>query len=179
MISERCATACQLHHAGIRQFFDYKPERLVVSGFRCCMAAYEFGDPACWETAWRDQIEEIGASSARALMGELQFWVRTIRANSNRDIQLFPYGCRHVCADECMALSLVAAMQCQHEASANLAATCLLGNAAKEKLAQTCAAARSYGAALHAHGLRLIPVSPLMVQSIAAAKIYAPSRSLQ
>ena len=26
------------------KLLDYKPERLVVSGFRCCMAGYEFGD---------------------------------------------------------------------------------------------------------------------------------------
>jgi hypothetical protein len=49
------------------------------------MAGYAYGDVDCWETAWRSYCGEVGTSDARRLMGELQFWVRTLRAESARD----------------------------------------------------------------------------------------------
>ena len=93
------------------KLLDYKPERLVVSGFRCCMAGYEFGDIECWETGWRFYVGELGTGEARSLMGELQYWVRSVRGESRRRIACFPHGCQNVCHDECMALSLISGMQ--------------------------------------------------------------------
>jgi hypothetical protein len=42
-------------------FLDRQPERLVVTGYRCCMAGYDFLDVACWEAAWASYIGEVGA----------------------------------------------------------------------------------------------------------------------
>jgi hypothetical protein len=174
-----CPAACNAPCSNVRQLFDHKPERLVISGFRCCMAAYEFGDPACWETVWRDLIEETGADTARSLMGELQYWVRAIRANSSRDLQLFPYGCRHICADECLALSLVATLQHGSNSTAAVAAAHLLGRSSKHEVGEACKAGTSFGRALEAHGLILQKVSPWVIDFIAAKAAAEPSRRIQ
>jgi hypothetical protein len=44
-------------------------------------------------------------------VGEVQYWVRTIRANSERPLAFFPNRSLQLCEDECIAVSLVAAAQ--------------------------------------------------------------------
>ncbi len=44
-------------------------------------------------------------------MGELSFWVRTIRAQAHRRLEYFPVNCIGFCRDECMAISMIAAWQ--------------------------------------------------------------------
>ena len=54
------------------------------------MAGYEFGDIECWETGWRFYVGEIGSGEARSLMGELQYWVRSVRGETAPAHRLFP-----------------------------------------------------------------------------------------
>ena len=44
-------------------------------------------------------------------MTELACWVRAVRATASRKIEYSPVGCPGFCADECMAISLIAASQ--------------------------------------------------------------------
>ena len=44
-------------------------------------------------------------------MTELACWVRAVRASASRKIEYYPFGCAGFCADECMAISLIAASQ--------------------------------------------------------------------
>ena len=97
-------------------------ERLVVTGIRCWMAGYEYGDIDCWEAAWREYSNALGTSDARSLIGELQNLVRTLRDVSNRTISCYPHCCRHVCRDECMAISLISAHQYQNSKAVRVAA---------------------------------------------------------
>lgn len=149
------------------KLLDRKPERLVVTGLRCCMAGYNFGDIDCWETAWRSYAMELGTDDARRLMGELQFWVRTLRAQSARPLSVFPHGCGHVCRDECMALSLIAALQDHDQPAALLAARHLSGAAGEAPLA-LAAAGQGYADALIAAGQKLLSVPAHVIHSIAA-----------
>lgn len=150
------------------KLLDRKPERLVVTGLRCCMAGYNFGDIECWETAWRSYTMELGTDDARRLMGELQFWVRTLRAESSRPLSVLPHGCVHVCRDECMALSLIAALQDHDQAAALLAARHLSGAAEGEVSLALTAAGQSYADALIATGQKLLSVPAQVIHSIAA-----------
>ena len=150
------------------KLLDYKPERLVVSGFRCCMAGYEFGDIECWETGWRYYVGELGSGEARTLMGELQYWVRSVRGESRRRIACFPHGCQNVCHDECMALSMISGMQ---DGRRDLAAVCrkpsprrCQRNGAPERVSD---AAAGYATALKNLGLKLLPVPEDVIRSIA------------
>lgn len=150
------------------KLLDRKPERLVVTGLRCCMAGYNFGDIDCWETAWRSYSMELGTSDARRLMGELQYWVRCLRAESIRPLDVFPHGCGHVCRDECMALSLIAALQDNDLGTAVLAARHLSGLIDGEPPLSLTVAGQGYADALLGAGQKLMSVPASVVHSIAA-----------
>jgi hypothetical protein len=150
------------------KLLDRKPERLVVTGLRCCMAGYAFGDIDCWETAWRSYCMELGTGDARRLMGELQYWVRCIRDESARQLDVFPYGCGHVCRDECMALSLIAALQDNDLGSALLAARNLSGRLEGDAPMTLTVAGQGYADALLGAGQKLMSVPASVIHSIAA-----------
>lgn len=161
MTAQFCPVGCPL------KLLDRKPERLVVTGLRCCIAGYNFGDIDCWETAWRSYSMELGTDDARRLMGELQYWVRVMRAEGSRPLSVFPHGCGHVCRDECMALSLIAALQDNDRPTAILAARHLSG-AQGEAPAALAQAGQAYADTLKAAGQKLMSVPASVVLSIAA-----------
>jgi hypothetical protein len=148
-------------------FLDRQPERLVVTGFRCCMAGYDFLDVACWEAAWQSYIRELGPQQARLLMGELQYWVRTLRLQAQREVTYFPQGCRNLCHDECMALSAVSAAQSRDAAAGCLAIRHLLSITDAAMLEDVWSATLSFATALANTGQPLYPVTIPVVESIA------------
>jgi hypothetical protein len=162
MSAQFCPVSCPF------KLLDRKPERLVVTGLRCCVAGYTFGDIDCWETAWRSYCAELGTSDARRLMGELQYWVRMIRAESQRPLDVFPHGCGHVCRDECMALSLIAALQDNDLSTAILAARHLAGATEGEAPLSLATSGQGYADALMSVGQKLMSVPASVVLSIAA-----------
>lgn len=90
------------------------PERLVGVGFRCWLAGFQTSDIGCWEVAWHEFSQAVGARAAKPLMTELACWVRAVQDSAGRKIEVYPAQCRRFCRDECLAISMVAA--CQHSA---------------------------------------------------------------
>lgn len=88
------------------------PERLVGVGFRCWLAGLSTGDIKCWEDAWNTFSGMLGPANAKTLLLDLSKFVRAVKANAQRDIEISPVGCRSFCRDECLAISIIAA--CQH-----------------------------------------------------------------
>jgi hypothetical protein len=86
-------------------------EWLVGTGFRCWLAGYDTGDISCWENGWNAYARALGTERAKRAVTELACWVRAVRATASRRIEYFPVGCPGFCADECMAISLIAASQ--------------------------------------------------------------------
>jgi hypothetical protein len=86
-------------------------EWLVGTGFRCWLAGYDSGDISCWENGWNAYARTLGTERAKRAVTELACWVRAVRATASRKIEYFPVGCPGFCADECMAISLIAASQ--------------------------------------------------------------------
>jgi hypothetical protein len=99
-------------------------------------------------------------------MGELQFWVRTLRQQTARSFSYFPQGCRHLCHDECMALSALAAAQSKDLPAGELALRQLLGNDSVRDLAHAWVATESFARALAGAGQPLYPVTVAVIQSI-------------
>jgi hypothetical protein len=97
------------------QRFGPSPRRgaewLVGVGFRCWLAGYDTGDISCWETGWNEYNRALGTERAKRAVTELACWVRAVRATASRNIEYSPFGCVGFCADECMAISLIAASQ--------------------------------------------------------------------
>jgi hypothetical protein len=86
-------------------------EWLVGMGFRCWLAGYDTGDISCWENGWNAYARALGTERAKRAVTELACWVRAVRATASRKIEYYPVGCPGFCADECMAISLIAASQ--------------------------------------------------------------------
>jgi hypothetical protein len=86
-------------------------EWLVGMGFRCWLAGYDTGDISCWENGWNAYARALGTERAKRAVTELACWVRAVRATASRRIEYSPVGCPGFCADECMAISLIAASQ--------------------------------------------------------------------
>jgi hypothetical protein len=100
-------------HAGQRAFNPARSgaEWLVGVGFRCWLAGYDTGDIACWENGWNEYNRILGPSRAKRAVTELACWVRAVRSSASRKIEYYPFGCAGFCADERMAISLIAASQ--------------------------------------------------------------------
>lgn len=143
-----------------------RPERLVVTGFRNTMAACELGDLHCWEAVWQLYITELGSGHARQMMGELQYWTRSVRCHAERPLSYYPQCCRALCHDECMALSIIAAAQADDEATRLLAARYLTGQCCPAQLAEVWHAALPFAAALGQAGQYVYPVTGDVVKSI-------------
>jgi len=90
---------------------SHDASKLVGLGFRCWLAGYETHDINCWETGWNVYARELGATKAKAAIGELSCWVRAIHTSTCRRIETYPFGCAGFCQDECMAISMIAASQ--------------------------------------------------------------------
>jgi hypothetical protein len=135
-----------------RELLAHPAERLVISGYRNMMAAYELGDGACWEEIWRSFTHELGSRSARRTVGEVQYWVRTLRANSERPLAFFPNRSLHLCKDECIALSLVAAAQGGDYEAGCCVAGMLIGTEDALRINDVWQASSHLAAALHCSG---------------------------
>lgn len=127
-------------------------EWLVGVGFRCWLAGYDTGDIGCWENGWNEYNRVLGASRAKRAVTELACWVRTVRSSASRRIEYSPFGRSGFCADECMAISLIAASQ-HHRCPAMQA--CALALTGSELVDPVIDAANAFADALHESEQRL------------------------
>ncbi len=148
-------------------------ERLVLTGVRCWMAGYEHGDIQCWETAWKHYASVLGARHGRMLLSELQYWTRVLRDVSVRPISFYPHCCRHVCADECIGLSLLSAFQHQDLGTARAAAHRLSGLNPCAAFDLLTDASSSFATALSDVDQHLLPVPLHLIEHTSALEQVA------
>jgi hypothetical protein len=127
-------------------------EWLVGVGFRCWLAGYDTGDIACWENGWNEYNRLLGTERAKRAVTELACWVRAVRASASRRIEYSPFGCAGFCADECMAISLIAASQ-HHRCPAMRA--CALALTGSDLVEPVIDAANAFADVLHDANQRL------------------------
>jgi hypothetical protein len=139
-------------------------EWLVGVGFRCWLAGYDTGDISCWESGWNEYSRVLGPSRAKRAVTELACWVRAVRASASRKIEYYPFSCPGFCADECMAISLIAASQ-HHRCPAMRA--CALALTGSELVQPVIDAANAFADVLEDADQRLSPdaVAALMAGS--------------
>lgn len=150
-----------------KKLFDLPAERLVLTGFRCCLAGYQHGSIECWEVAWNEFARELGTAGARRVFGDVLFWARAVRGTSRRPISCYPYCCRHVCRDECMALSVISALQHGRPDLARVATYHLTQADRSDELTAAAASADALAVSLMEEGRRLMPVTADVITSIA------------
>jgi hypothetical protein len=121
------------------------PERLVGVGFRCWLAGLATGDIKCWEDAWNTFSVMLGPEQAKRLLLDLSKFVRAVKANAQRNIEISPTGCRSFCRDECLAISIIAACQHGERQALTASAAALIGS---EDIGDTLNGAQALAAAL-------------------------------
>jgi hypothetical protein len=129
-------------------------EWLVGMGFRCWLAGYDTGDIACWESGWNEYARALGPERARRAVTELACWVRAVRASASRKIEYSPVGFPCFCADECLAISLIAASQ-HHRCPAMRA--CALALTGSDSIDPVLNAANAFADVLQDADQRLSP----------------------
>lgn len=164
-----------------KDLLSCRPERLVVTGFRNIMAACELGDMACWEAVWQHYIAELGPEPARSTVGELQYWTRSVRRHAERPLSYYPQCCRHLCHDECMALSIIAAAQAEDEPAGLLAVRYLTGQNCPDRLWDVWQSAQPFACAMRRAGQHLMSVPGDVIESIfhMQQKMNRPSHCLR
>ena len=128
------------------------PEWLVGIGFRCWHAGYDTGAITCWENGWNTYNRVLGPVRAKRAVTELACWVRAVRAAASRKIEYNSFDARRFCADECMAMSLIAASQ-HHGCPAMQA--CALALTGSDTVDQVIDAANAFADALDEADYRL------------------------
>ena len=138
-------------------------EWLVGVGFRCWLAGYDTGNIGCWENGWNEYNRVLGAQRAKRAVTELACWVRAVRASASRKIEYCPLSCPGFCADECMAISLIAASQ-HHRCPAMRA--CALALTGSDLVDPVIDAANAFADALEEANQHLSPeaVAALMAE---------------
>lgn len=102
--SERCSDATAVAQR-------LSPELIVGYGFRGWISGYQSGDIGCWEEVWRLYAGALGAPHARAAVGCLSEWAKSVAVASRHPIEVQPLGARGFCRDESLAISMIAAFQ--------------------------------------------------------------------
>ena len=148
------------------------PERLVGVGFRCWLAGYQTSDIGCWEVAWHEFSQAVGAGAAKPLMAELACWVRAVQDGAGRMIETYPAPCRRFCRDECLAISMVAA--CQHCAcpAFRACAVALLGS---NKIDETIEGAECFARSLKEADQMLSPSTVFMGAGLVSLGVHGHS----
>jgi hypothetical protein len=114
--------------AKVMPFPGRAPERLVGVGFRCWLTGFDTGDVSAWEEAWTTYQAALGHDAAKPLLLSLSQFVRGVKANCCRDIEVYPLECRGFCRDECLAISLIAASQHDRRPELRTCAAALTGS---------------------------------------------------
>lgn len=121
------------------------PERLVGVGFRSWLTGYETGDVSAWAEAWSTYQATLGADAAKPLLLSLSQFVRAVKTNCCREIEVYPSGCRGFCRDECLAISVIAASQHDRRPDLRACAVALIGT---EDIGDALIGAQSFAAKL-------------------------------
>lgn len=143
------------------------PEWLVGVGFRCWLAGYDTGDITCWENGWNTYNRVLGPARAKRAVTELACWVRTMRSSASRKIEYNAIESKCFCADECMAMSLIAASQ-HHRCPVMQA--CALALTGSEAIEPVIDAANAFADVLNEANYRL---SQATVAALVASKVTA------
>lgn len=142
---------------GAVNLLDHRAERLLVTGYRCIAAGYEFCDIDCWEAAWSIYSNELDVLNARRTLGEVQYMVRTMRAMQAPALSLFPQSCSRISHDESKILNLVACAQ-QQDRAATAAAAFMITPIGTGNLSPLVDASSAVASAFDGAGLRFLAI---------------------
>ena len=147
------------------EYLARKPERLVVEGYRNWLNGCAQGDAGAWDSAWNLYATELGSSEGRIALDGLAVFVNALGRCASCPLRFFPSKACHLCRDECLVLSLVAALQHGDDDAGRMSAE---GLACSTRCVELTAAAGDYAMRLKMFGCTLLPIPPLVVADFLA-----------
>lgn len=135
-------------------YFERRPEKLVLEGYRRWSAGFQSGSIVPWEMAWNLYATELGPADGRWVLGELANYVRTLRSCATCPLRAFPFHSRHLCVEECLTMGLIAGLQ----NDADAAELCLSRIACPRRCEPVEKAAQSLASTLVETGQRMLPI---------------------
>ncbi len=148
------------------RYLDRTPEFLVVKGYRNWLGGCATQDPRQWDRLRRLHALRLGETQAGVVVDGLVAFVSTLGRCATCPLRFFPSESCHLCRDECLVLSLVAAIQHGDEESCRLSAGALV---CPLRAPETVIAAGDYAMRLKYAGCMLLPIPPLVVSDFIAA----------
>ena len=158
MSSSTCEDGC---------YFARPPEKLVLEGHRRWMAGFDTGSVAPWELTFSLYSDLLGSEQGRRALSDLSHFVRTLRRCASCPLRSFPFDAHHICRDECLTLGLIAAMQ--HDDSA-VAQLCLRSIACPAMCLEAAEAARTFAATLSSLEQTLLPIPLSVIEDVLARR---------
>jgi hypothetical protein len=144
-------------------YFGRAPEKLVLEGYCRWIAGFDTGSVAPWELTFDLYTELLGPAHGRRVLSELSHFVRTLRQCALCPLRSFPFGARHICQDECMALGLIAGIQHDDAEAARLCLGAITCTLRQEVVGE---AAASFANSLSELHHRLLPIPPAVIRNI-------------
>lgn len=145
-----------------------QPERLVVEGYRNWLNGFAQNDSRAWDSVWNLYAAELGISEGRIALDGLAAFVDALGRCASCPLRFFPSKACHLCRDECLVLSLVAALQHGDEDAGRMSAE---GLACRTGCTEVTAAAGDYAMRLKMFGQTLLPIPPLVVADFLAGPV--------
>lgn len=140
-----------------------RTERLFVQGFRKILMGYEDRDSAHWDEAWNHFAKELGYSGGRHALEAIWDFTNIFRRGALCPLGYHVETCPFLCKSECLALSLMAAIQEQDRQSAH---KCALNLFKSSHLNDAETSAFRVTVDFVALGLRFVPVPGSVVDDI-------------
>lgn len=141
-------------------YLNRKPEQLVVRGYRDWLQGCAGDDRWAWNTVGNLYAAELGEAEGRIALEGLAQFVMALGRCATCPLRFFPSETFHLCRDECLVLSLVAALQHGDEDAQRMSAE---GLVCRSRCPELVAAAGDYAMRLKMFDCTLLPIPPLVV----------------
>lgn len=128
----------------------------MILAYRCWQAGFDYGDSECWQYAWAVLSSELGPTRARAVLGQIEDFVRALREVGRRRIGYYPPSCCRTSASEQVILELIADLQAG-EVNVGHRIEALCGDVAEAAAARVLRPARGLASSLLDAGIAVLP----------------------
>jgi len=147
----------------VHRYLNRLPESLVLNGYRGWLRGLAFKEYDSFNDVWNYYAASLGSQAGGLALKSLEGLVQCLCACASCPLRFLSNQCNHLCRDECLLLSIVAALQHGDEAALHTSVSPLFN---REKEGQVLSAAGEYAFILKASNAVLLPVSAEVITDI-------------
>lgn len=160
------------------QYINRQAESLVLRGYRSWLHGLVLDDPRLFEEVWNLYASKLGSQNGRFALNALEKLIKNLGVCARCPLRFLSKECQHICRDECLILSTIAAIQHGDDDALRTSMSAICG---KDRQGQVLAPAGEYALILKASNEVLLPIPDFAVRDIIARSAqpqYQPSSTL-